>query len=897
MEKILFSNFVRWQEDDCLELLKKEFVNQFPVLDFNLIEDTLQQKILSISISALIKDIHFCKEIHRICSSKIDSNEVEYDQYNGLFLTIDYQNEFSERYPLLLRKITKLKQNFLNFTSLILNSILKDQNSIHEHFVTPNFKASQLKKIYFDGGDTHNEGKSVVILEFSNIKLVYKPHSLANEVFFNDLLDQLNAISDTKLKVIKNMDCEKYGYQEFIREEIPKSVSDAKCYYWNLGALTSIAYFLTLTDIHFDNILMSKKFPVFYDIETLFSAKKDDFNNKSPRMNNNVLNTSILPTNPTEVFKNVDVSGLFGNFYYKDEFFEKKIIINEFTSDIQITQQHSPIVKKSKINKDLERANPILYLDQFLDGFNSYFRFLYKNKSLLINFIKRKISLNNINRVILRDTQLYVEFLDALYNANYLQDEQQEKIILNILYNNKNLNQRIIESEMRQLKQGDIPYFYYSVVGRDLNDYDGVVSERYIDNPIYLNVCEFIEGIRIEDIDFQKNLIEKSFTLIKDDIFSSELCNINNVSCEKISMDSILEECRNYLDSLLNKNIFYVEKYTNLLSVKLFPNTVVGGIDYDLYENFGILLVLAKYDQIDKISPYYRIVSLLFETALERYRLDLNQNKVTISVFSGVGSLIYVAANLYKTYGDQKYLDYLQEFLQDCLPIIDGTTNLDYIDGLSGFIVAMCNIHKNINLPITILVLNKCVDRFMNLLNSASLNIDGIGLAHGIGGLLYALLELKEIFGSSKFTNVINSLLNTTDKDDIDILCNTPTWCRGVIGIYPIWKKLHHEGLLDYSIDFLSLDVTTANGNSLCHGIAGNLLMLKFLKEEDFFYEEILLMQNELFKNVKSKQFNLNQTMKLYQSSIAGLMLGEAGIIYGLLSTVNNTGNILYLTI
>ena len=58
MEKVLFNNFVNSQTNGFCEKLKDKYVEKFPELAFEEIEQVLMQKILQISSSALIKDLH-----------------------------------------------------------------------------------------------------------------------------------------------------------------------------------------------------------------------------------------------------------------------------------------------------------------------------------------------------------------------------------------------------------------------------------------------------------------------------------------------------------------------------------------------------------------------------------------------------------------------------------------------------------------------------------------------------------------------------------------------------------------------------------------------------------------------------------------------------------------------
>lgn len=74
----------------------------------------------------------------------------------------------------------------------------------------------------------------------------------------------------------------------------------------------------------------------------------------------------------------------------------------------------------------------------------------------------------------------------------------------------------------------------------------------------------------------------------------------------------------------------------------MFPVTSIQGIDYDLYENFGLLLSLLAYDSITKEKNFNYIIDKLYLQAFRRLKIDLTNDMATISVFSGIGSVIYI---------------------------------------------------------------------------------------------------------------------------------------------------------------------------------------------------------------------------------------------------------------
>ena len=88
MEKVLFNNFVDSQTSCLCGKLKDKYVEKFPELAFEEIEQVLMQKVLQISSSALIKDLHERKNEENSLI-KDENKEKEFENYNNLFKKSD----------------------------------------------------------------------------------------------------------------------------------------------------------------------------------------------------------------------------------------------------------------------------------------------------------------------------------------------------------------------------------------------------------------------------------------------------------------------------------------------------------------------------------------------------------------------------------------------------------------------------------------------------------------------------------------------------------------------------------------------------------------------------------------------------------------------------------------
>ena len=906
MEKVLFNNFVNSQTNGFCEKLKDKYVEKFPELAFEEIEQVLMQKILQISSSALIKDLHERKNEENSLI-KDENKEKEFENYNNLFKKSEYLQSFFAEYPLLEKKLNIIKANFNDYVGLLLDSIIKDAKTVNEELNTDFFKPEELVSLEFDGGDTHNKGKTVTILRFKEGKVVYKPHSLANERFFNSFLSMMNSSTDFGLKTIKNIDFDTYGYQEFIETKLPEKKYVIKEYYRKFGILTAASYFLTITDLHYENILVSYDSPVFFDIETLFKVKDESKEIKSPHLINSVLQTCILPLNFSEVYKDNDLSGLFGCYQYKDVYVDANQITDKFTSDIRVAAEKKKVTKKSVLNEKYKAMDPMDFLDDFLGGFDEGARFLLENKAKVLEHIEENLTEANANRVLLRSTQVYGEFYMALCNANYLKSEQQEQIIFNILYKNETLDKKLIESEIKQLKNGDIPYFYHSVKSRDLRDCDSVVKKNHIKNDLLADLRGHVENITEKDIDFQKTMIEKTFCLVKDDMFTERDSILKDLRVlpRRYSETEVIRACRNYFDRMLKKNLYYSEEASDLSCVSIFPVPATAGMDCDLYENLGILPVLAQFDRMCGTTYYCDAVSKLAKTAFEKLEYKIKHNKdISVSAFSCFGSFIYVSAVLYSVYRDDEFLKQLQKAIQYAIFYVDKAEKSDYIIGVSGMIAGLCKVYKAVNLPIIPLAIDAYAKKLEEMIEAGpeALELDGAGIAHGTAGVMYALILLREYEGETSSDGhcfeLIKKIADMTDEKDISALAGDVRWCRGISGATPIFEKLNEMKITDIDLSALHENFENTNGMPLCHGLAGVMASLRYANRTEEYEQLLEPFQASCMESLKTGEFRLRQNMRLYPNAIEGLMMGESGVVYELMASVKrDLPNILYFDI
>src|SRR5204863_1066075 len=115
-------------------------------------------------------------------------------------------------------------------------------------------------------------GRVVMRLRFrSGDRLVYKPQSLAIEEHYQQLQSWVNHHSPTlSLRLLRVLDRGTHGWTEYVQFEECSTAEEVRSFYQRTGALLAIFYSLNATDLHFENLIACRDYPVPIDLETLF---------------------------------------------------------------------------------------------------------------------------------------------------------------------------------------------------------------------------------------------------------------------------------------------------------------------------------------------------------------------------------------------------------------------------------------------------------------------------------------------------------------------------------------------------------------------------------------------------------------------------------------------------
>lgn len=244
------------------------------------IKDIIIEKIGKISGKFMLEDFH------ENFNDKGEDDKCKDSRINYYVKKLDMQEDkFKNLRSILDNNITE----FMNFHYNILNDFCKNRE---DFFPNQNVKINYIE---IDKGDTHNNGKTVVVLFFNNgTKLVYKPRNIESDIFYYKLIKMFNDDNGSDLKIPKLYNYKSHGWQEFIDYTNCNTLEEIEAYYYHLGIHIFYTYMLRSNDIHYENIISNSNSPVIIDLETIMQGTINFDSNQLIKNNSLFLNESIL---------------------------------------------------------------------------------------------------------------------------------------------------------------------------------------------------------------------------------------------------------------------------------------------------------------------------------------------------------------------------------------------------------------------------------------------------------------------------------------------------------------------------------------------------------------------------------------------------------------------------
>jgi len=836
-------------------------------------------------------------------------------------------------YPLLLRMLHNASRQFVDCCNDLFIRLAHDRLLIESKF---GIKASDsLTECDPTLSDPHKDGRTVMRLKFaSGSTLIYKPKNLIIEQYFNNFVrHHADATGFDSLSVL-NMG--EYGWvedaatNESSYADIPSHVGRATAWLWLLNA----------TDMHEENLCPGAAGVRGLDLETLLSVRTlaDDYNIDDNWRDQSITSTllfdSALAGSSSEIgYSGFNAAGFTRTPYSKVVFSvaEDKVIVNHVPTGTQIPLSQSENRSNWKNTKTIT--------DSFLQ--NSP-----KLKQLVNEFI-RNLPVETPLRTVFRPTNFYFQMFHRLRQPRFLRDGAFASIELLKLHHSSlhftnpahtQAAEKVINDEIRQLMNGDIPFF-----SRTAGDTILGLSNDTVDSFFADTGKGYVETKlnAITESDFKEQHALLSVALGRPSIaLYRKPAFWETYSVETSSSASPAEKLVQLLEmvslDLIESAFCHEDAIARWVCIP-------GGVDADQLRaeagdvsmfsgSLGIVLALQALEQtLRGTTAWGQINSFLDQQSLQMksYLLRISKNtafKHGSLGFSGLGGDLFAYALLISMAPNRwGFLElYIDRLLDDAVETIGNDTWLDVIAGSAGLVLGCDRVIQTKIATLSakaVLVMNLAA---LHLVRNAKSFDDTLAwtipterlpllsYAHGWAGIICALqtavgrcsdrgvkAELQSCVAQAAGFPAIHlngkytwlDYRGSKDKDkDFDVV--NRSWCngtagilRGLLSVKSYWTKELENAAHTASV---SLAANEQGALRFCCGYSGEVdvtldcLSLSSARRTDLL-EGMTRSLSLILNNHKD-----NEIWECVELAFPSLYQGKAGIAYTAARLINN---------
>ncbi|VGV70746.1 DUF4135 domain-containing protein [Streptococcus pyogenes] len=439
------------------EVLRKKTHKLF----YSEFENQLFETIMFLSMKTLVLDINpFSKEIENK-SEAYEQCIQQIREENGI-------NHFFDRYPYLLKQINKEVGLIEESYSLLFDRFLEDLSEIRSCFNI----SEPLSNVAFSLGDSYSKKQTVVKIAFKEKSVYYKPKSYHSHSILLELTSLLKSSNIPSFSLPKSLVKADYCWQLGVAYTSSNKDEVVKIYF-KYGVLAAFSEIFSITDLHMENVIVSGGDLYLIDVETFFQRKlnvqNQNFEGITVDTYQRIYETSLSNgLFPVQFEKNSapNVSGISGKGGKRKK--GKYELINKNRGDMKLVKvdyfQEDGFNIPTLNGKVVE---PLDYANEIISGFRECYIFLLSQRSKIKGIVEGFPELKS--RALFRNTSDYGKFLQDSTNPKYLFSEKKRKNLFSILYDAKHIEHFIVNNEIKDLMNGDIPYFSMDTRGNVYN--------------------------------------------------------------------------------------------------------------------------------------------------------------------------------------------------------------------------------------------------------------------------------------------------------------------------------------------------------------------------------------------------------------------------------------------
>lgn len=838
------------------------------------------------------------------------------------------------RYPDMLQRVDALVDYRCEAALEFARRWAKDKKRI-------TFEAGRLfgsiESLTFSAGDSHHYGRAVAIVSCENGKLVYKPRSLDVDKKLHRFLSFVAESSTTEVycAVPEVIDCDEYGWAQFIDHEYAESNAQVSEFYCGVGQCLAIMHLLGGNDFHAENVIANRGRLTLVDCETLFAPMskpaKSDLGDAVDRamdsVGHSVLGIGLLPTRGGGLgWRGVDISGV-GSLADEQPVVHQPGVLNEGTDEVYI----GDVATTVSLAKNHPTPQPQLssFWHQVLEGFDDMIttlRTLDQSKELepaLDSFRNVRI------RYVPRATEAYSELSYMLWHPVSLHAPDQARAKAYHLLSEMSKNSafapdepQTINTEINELCVGDIPLFS-ALVGD--GRFTGPKTEPWRDVGDLL--ATRLDAWRSTDFDNERQTTKASLVsaYINDGWLPEEVCMTHNNADADCLRDRARAHAAEIMRKLSAHGIFGDDGTVTWIAPS-YDETgwSVRPLGPDLYGGIGGVALLTKAyiremalgraDPVEGLDQLHEATARTLDKAADnwvaRSTREFRARPLLPGGFLGLGSLIYVYLTLDR-WAEQSndYVDRACEFAYALKESCDTADSFEVLTGSSGALLPLIELARRRENDY---FLNLACDLGKRLCQSAESTAAGIywphpkwprgigGFAHGVSGVAWALHKLAEATQDRLFMQASRKAFafedNLFDKNEkswtdlrgIEGFKTAHAWCHGSAGIG--LARLDCDPSVQHAATSWAVrQAATANWKTgmgwnfcICHGDLGNWELLQ--RAIPLGLGPPGLTQEQLLAHIVTGLDEYGPVCGIARDTFTpGLMAGEGGVAYQLL--------------
>ena len=412
--------------------------------------------------------------------------EERYDAFVDHTLTPSFEAELSTGFPLLVPVLRRAVRRTVDHTLAVLAHFRADRPRLAPVGVDT---ADRLVRIEYAASDRHRRGRSVTILVLeSGRRVVHKPRDLTVDLAFQRLVAWVNDAAGTDLRtcgVVPGSDtADQHGWMEFVEGGVP--TEDQRLgYFEQVGELTAVLHLLNGHDMHHSNVVCDGRGPVAIDLESLLRPVLAEptagptAGHRAPSpvetagavMDASVQSIGILPT---RVANGAGGSVDLGGIGYTDGVlspYKSLVVRNPHREDMSLgleqvvlrNREHAPTLVP-------ESAEVPAVADALDRGFTRVWDAVADHRDEVLTLVRESFTGGRV-RYIHNPTAWYAQLLRLAAGPRFCSDLADRSLALQrVALSRSDADPRLSRSELRDLAEGDVPYFSVRVDSRTLQD-------------------------------------------------------------------------------------------------------------------------------------------------------------------------------------------------------------------------------------------------------------------------------------------------------------------------------------------------------------------------------------------------------------------------------------------